>query len=258
MRIVNNLAPLASTARNQPLNNWLKDSTTTPSHFGQELMEFLEVPLFDDDLFKLNIRLAFDLLFTILVVWVAYKPDQKRMNYVFMFMLMNIMVFFICFTLKKLDLGLGMALGLFAIFAIIRYRTNSIKVKEMTYLFIVIGLAVINALSNKQTSYAELLYVNSAIFVITLLMERSWSRRIADIQSIIYDKIDLLRPERRGDLISDLRLRTGLDINQVDIKRVDLKKQLAQIVIYYKTQTLHPNDQNPTPPDHGDSTHNKV
>ena len=153
-------------------------------------MEFLEVPLFDDDLFKLNIRLAFDLLFTILVVWVAYKPDQKRMNYVFMFMLMNIMVFFICFTLKKLDLGLGMALGLFAIFAIIRYRTNSIKVKEMTYLFIVIGLAVINALSNKQTSYAELLYVNSAIFVITLLMERSWSLRIADIQSIIYDKID--------------------------------------------------------------------
>lgn len=203
-------------------------------------MEFLEVPLFDDDLFKLNVRLAFDLLFTILVVWFVYKPNQKRMNYVFMFMLMNTMVFFICFTLKKLDLGLGMALGLFAIFAIIRYRTNSIQVKEMTYLFIVIGLAVINALSNKQTSYAELLYVNSAIFVITLLMERSWSRRTASSQSILYDKLELLRPDRRVDLISDLCLRTGLDINQVVIKRVDLKKQIAQIVVYYKDSNASP------------------
>ena len=97
-------------------------------------MEFLEVPLFDDDLFKLNVRLAFDLLFTILVVWFVYKPNQKRMNYVFMFMLMNTMVFFICFTLKKLDLGLGMALGLFAIFAIIRYRTNSIQVKTWDFI----------------------------------------------------------------------------------------------------------------------------
>ena len=203
-------------------------------------MEFLEVPLFDDDLFKLNVRLAFDLLFTILVVWFVYKPHQKRMNYVFMFMLMNTMVFFICFTLKKLDLGLGMALGLFAIFAIIRYRTNSIQVKEMTYLFIVIGLAVINALSNKQTSYAELLYVNIAIFVITLLMERSWSRRTASFQSILYDKLELLRPDRRVDLISDLCLRTGLDINQVVIKRVDLKKQIAQIVVYYKDSNASP------------------
>ena len=203
-------------------------------------MEFLEVPLFDDDLFKLNVRLAFDLLFTILVVWFVYKPNQKRMNYVFMFMLMNTMVFFICFTLKKLDLGLGMALGLFAIFAIIRYRTNSIQVKEMTYLFIVIGLAVINALSNKQTSCAELLYVNSAIFVITLLMERSWSRRTASSQSILYDKLELLRPDRRVDLISDLCLRTGLDINQVVIKRVDLKKQIAQIVVYYKDSNASP------------------
>ena len=118
-------------------------------------MEFLEVPLYDDDLGKLVVRLAINLVFLFLIVRVAYHAHQRQMAYVFTFVLMNVMVFFICFTLKKLDLGLGMALGLFAIFAIIRYRTNSINVKEMTYLFIVIGLAVINSLSNKKTSYAE-------------------------------------------------------------------------------------------------------
>ena len=203
-------------------------------------MEFLDIPLFDDDLFKLNIRLAFDLLFTLLIVYVAYHANQKRMSYVFTFIMMNIMVFFICFTLKKLDLGLGMALGLFAIFAIIRYRTNSIRVKEMTYLFIVIGIAVINSLSNKKTSYAELLYVNLAIFLVTIAMERLCCNRNLQSQSIVFDNLDLLRPERRPDLISDLKNRTGLDVKSVQIKRIDLQKKNGQIIVhYYDPGPLH-------------------
>lgn len=203
-------------------------------------MEFLDIPLFDDDLFKLNIRLAFDLLFTLLIVYVAYHAHQKRMGYVFTFIMMNIMVFFICFTLKKLDLGLGMALGLFAIFAIIRYRTNSIRVKEMTYLFIVIGIAVINSLSNKKTSYAELLYVNLAIFLVTIAMERLCCNRNLQSQSIVFDNLDLLRPERRPDLISDLKNRTGLDVKSVQIKRIDLQKKNGQIIVhYYDPGPLH-------------------
>ena len=196
-------------------------------------MEFLEVPLFDDDLFKLNIRLALNLIFTLLVVCIAYHRNQKRINYVFTLVMMNLMVFFICFTLKKLDLGLGMALGLFAIFAIIRYRTNSIRVKEMTYLFIVIGLAVINALSNKQTSYAELLYVNLAIFAVTMVMEHFCSNRNTQSQNIVYDNIELLRPDKRTELIADLHNRTGLNIHNVQIKRIDLQKKNGQIVVYY-------------------------
>ena len=135
-------------------------------------MEFLEVPIFDNDFFKLLVRLAINLVFVFLVVIVAYHRHRKTKNYVFTFLLMNIVVFFICFTLKKLDLGLGMALGLFAIFAIIRYRTDQIKVKEMTYLFIVVGLAVINALSNKKTSYSELMFTNAFIFGAAFMLER--------------------------------------------------------------------------------------
>jgi hypothetical protein len=196
-------------------------------------MEFLEVPLYDDDLGKLVVRLAINLVFLFLIVRVAYHAHQKQMVYVFTFVLMNVMVFFICFTLKKLDLGLGMALGLFAIFAIIRYRTNSINVKEMTYLFIVIGLAVINSLSNKKTSYAELLFVNLIIFTTTMFMEQLFSMRRLRSQTILFDKLDLLKPDQRADLLTNLKDRTGLDVQKVEVKRIDLQKKNAQIVVQY-------------------------
>ena len=203
------------------------------THQGLKYMEFLEVPLYDDDLGKLVVRLAINLVFLFLIVRVAYHTHQKQMVYVFTFVLMNVMVFFICFTLKKLDLGLGMALGLFAIFAIIRYRTNSIKVKEMTYLFIVIGLAVINSLSNKKTSYAELLFVNLIIFTTTIFMEQLFSMRRLRSQAILFDKLDLLKPDQRASLLANLKDRTGLDVQKVEVKRIDLQKKNAQIVVQY-------------------------
>lgn len=198
--------------------------------------EFLGVPLFDDDFYKLLVRLTIDLVFVGLVVGVAYHWHQKNKTYVFTFLLMNIVIFFICFTLKKLDLGIGMALGLFAIFAIIRYRTDQIRVKEMTYLFIVVGLAVINSLSNKKMSYAELLFTNVFIFASTLALEGMFLKRrnvkLAS-QDLIYDKIELLRPDSKSELISDLSSRTGLGVERVDIKRIDLKKGTAAIVVRY-------------------------
>lgn len=223
-------------------------------------MEFLEVPLFDDDLFKLNIRLAFDLLFTILVVWVAYKPDQKRMNYVFMFMLMNIMVFFICFTLKKLELGLGMALGLFAIFGVLRYRTDTLRTKEMTYLFMLIGLAVINSLSNRKTSYVELAAVNSFILIAALINEAVLSRILSNDKTdeveaeapqidtrkngdngggkpkkttVTYDRLTLLGKASRDELIADITERTGFEIVKIQVTKVDLKESLATLTIWH-------------------------
>ena len=150
---------------------------------------------------------------------------------------MNIVVFFICFTLKKLDLGLGMALGLFAIFAIIRYRTDQIKVKEMTYLFIVVGLAVINALSNKKTSYSELMFTNAFIFGAAFMLERmQMVPAIVKLKSqdLIYDKIALLQPDRNEELVADLKARTGLDAKRVDVKKIDLSKGTATIVIRYE------------------------
>ncbi|TWU35333.1 hypothetical protein Q31b_54290 [Novipirellula aureliae] len=136
-------------------------------------MEYLEVPLFDDDLFKLGVRFLFNLTFLFLLMWLAIMPGLKsKSEFAFSAVMMNIMVFFICFTLKKLEIELGMAIGLFAIFGVLRFRTDAIRTKEMTYLFILIGIAVINSLSNKKTSYAELILVNFVILIGSILMER--------------------------------------------------------------------------------------
>lgn len=199
-------------------------------------MEFLQVPLFDDDIYKLMLRLVINLVVLACVVGLCYHRHQKSRQFLFTFVLMNVMVFFICFTLKKLDIGLGMALGLFAIFAIIRYRTDAIRVKEMTYLFIVIGIAVINALSNKKTSYAELAFTNAAILVVTYLFEVVLHRGKSDKlprQEIVYDRIELLHPIRRDELLADIEKRIGLPATRVKVDKIDLKKDQANLTIFY-------------------------
>ena len=192
-------------------------------------MEFLEVPFYDDDLLKLFVRFAIDLTVVSFLVLLIYRRYQRERTYVFAFFVMNVLVFFLCFTLKKLDLGLGMALGLFAIFGILRYRTDSIQIKEMTYLFLVVGIAVINALSNKKTSYAELAFANAAILLTTYLLEFATTVPKLQSHSMVYDRLDLLRPENKAQLIADLRERTGLDVTDVVVKKIDLSGQSATI-----------------------------
>jgi len=221
--------PVVAAAENQP--------TTSEVVRTWKDMEYLGVPVFDNDIYKMVVRFAFDLFFLSLVVLVSYCPHHKNnQRYVFNFLIMNVVVFFICFTLKKLELELGMALGLFAIFAIIRYRTDQINVKDMTYLFVVIGLAVINALSNSKTSYIELVFTNFAVFMATLLLERALIQpkkiRLAS-QDVVYDKLELLKPENEATLKSDLFARTGIQPERVEIKKIDLQKGTASIAIRY-------------------------
>ncbi len=202
-------------------------------------MEFLEIPLFDDDVYKLLVRFAINVVFLALVVGVSYHLHQKNYRYVFNFLIMNVMVFFICFTLKKMELGLGMALGLFAIFTIIRYRTDAIAVKDMTYLFVVIGIAVINALSNKKTSYTELMVTNFIIFGATYLLELALARppkAKLRTREVVYDKLEMLHPGNEEQLNADLKLRTGIEPVRVDIKKIDLQKGCASISVRYEAE----------------------
>ncbi len=168
-------------------------------------MEFLEVPIFDDDLYKLLVRLAINLFFMILVVRLTVLPNQRDREFAFTAVMLNITVFFICFTLKKLELGLGMALGLFAIFGVLRYRTDTLRTKEMTYLFMLIGLAVINSLSNRKTSYVELAAVNSFILIAALINEAVLSRILSK------DKTDEVAAE--GDEAEDDVAATVWDVD---------------------------------------------
>lgn len=201
-------------------------------------MEFFEMPIYDDDFLKLLIRFAINCFVVLIVVGFCYNRHQKSKPFVFTFVLMNVMVFFICFTLKKLDLGLGMALGLFAIFAIIRFRTDSIRVKEMTYLFIVVGVAVINALTNKKTSYAELAFTNAAIIAVTYLFERILKTPKLSKQDIVYDNLELLKPDSRQELFLDIEKRTGLVVERVKLSKIDFQKGSAAITVSYENPEL--------------------
>jgi hypothetical protein len=204
-------------------------------------MEFLEVPLYDDDLWKLLVRFLINAVIVTIVVFFSYFQHKKSRPYTFTFLMMNVMVFFICFSLKKLDLGLGLALGLFAIFAIIRYRTDAIQVKEMTYLFIVIGIAVINALSNKKTSYSELMAINLIIISSTFLLERVLVNKKMAKQTVNYDRLDLLRPDQRTALFDDLQNRIGIRPIDVKVGRIDLGKSSANLTLYVDDNGLDDN-----------------
>tara|TARA_B100000963_G_scaffold99456_1_gene85969 strand:- start:412 stop:810 length:399 start_codon:yes stop_codon:yes gene_type:complete len=129
---------------------------------------------------------------------------------------------------------MGFALGLFAVFGILRYRTEAIPVRQMTYLFIVIGISMINALANKSISIIELVFTNGIITLITYTIDRVWFQSLELTKSITYEKIDLILPEKEEELIEDLKLRTGLNINSVKVGKIDFLRDTAQVTIYYK------------------------
>ncbi|MGB5554113.1 MAG: DUF4956 domain-containing protein [Flavobacteriaceae bacterium] len=196
-------------------------------------MEFLDIPLFDNDFYKMIVRFTINLVFLTLIIRGLYYRNSKRKDYVFTYYMISIIVFFLCFTLKKYELDLGMALGLFAIFGIIRYRTDSIGIKEMTYLFIVIGISVVNSLANKKMSYAEILGANLIIVMAIGLIERVWLLKHEVSKQIIYEKIENIHPKNMDLLKEDLERRTGLHINKISIGNIDFLKDTAVITIYY-------------------------
>lgn len=128
---------------------------------------------------------------------------------------------------------MGFALGLFAVFGILRYRTEAIPIRQMTYLFIVIGISMINALSNKSVSIFEVLFTNGLITLITYLIDRLWFQTIEEKKNIVYEKIELIKPENKQELIEDLKERTGLPIHEVKVEKIDFLRDTAAVTIYY-------------------------
>ncbi|MGY8940222.1 MAG: DUF4956 domain-containing protein [Flavobacteriales bacterium] len=197
-------------------------------------MELLGIPLFDDDFYKMIIRFLLNLFFlTAVVKFIYYKRSQKK-EYLFTFYLIGIVVFFLCFTLKKYELDLGMALGLFAIFGILRYRTLPLEVREMTYLFVVIGIAVMNGLSNKKMSYAEIIAANSIIVVALYTLERYWARTEVFSKEVLYETIENIRPENHDKLKEDLEKRLGVTVTHFEIGNVNFLRDVAKITVHYK------------------------
>jgi len=198
------------------------------------MIDFLNIPLFDkEDFWDLVVRSIFNLGVVLLLVrWLYYRITPRK-EYLFTYILISVVVFFMVFLLENVGVELGFALGLFAIFGMLRYRTRQIPIREMTYLFLVIGVSVINALANRRVSYAELLLTNSVIVLVTYLLEKVFLMKTETKKLIFYEKIELIKPDVRNELIADLKERTGLDIHRVEIDRIDYLRDAARIYVYY-------------------------
>jgi apolipoprotein N-acyltransferase len=199
----------------------------------QEL-SFLGLKVINPELFlELILRFSLNLIVVLFIVRYLYYPVTRRKDYLFSFMLISLSVFLLCILLESVKLQIGFAFGLFAIFGIIRYRTNAIPIKEMTYLFVLLGISVINALANKKISWAELLFTNLALVTIIYGLEKLWLLKHESSKSIVYERVDMVTPQKREDLKKDLEARTGLKINRIEIGRIDYLRDVARIVIYY-------------------------
>ena len=197
-------------------------------------MELYGIDFFDlEDFSKLLFKFGINFIFLIIIVRLIYYRVKDDKDYVFTYIMFNILTFFICFLLRKVPMQMGFALGLFAVFGILRYRTEAIPIRQMTYLFIVIGISMINALSNKSISIFEVLFTNGLIALITYLIDRLWFQNIEEKKSIVYEKIELIKPENKQELIKDLNERTGLPIHEVKVDKIDFLRDTAAVTIYY-------------------------
>jgi len=199
----------------------------------ESLAEMLNLTLFDNDFYSLLLRLGINFIFITIVIRYIYYPIAKRKDYLFTYFLIGTITFFLCFGLKKLDIDTGMGLGLFAIFGIIRYRTDAIEIKEMTYLFVIIGLSVVNSLASNKISLAEMGTINVSVVLLTYGLEYVWMVKHETRKTIVYERIELILPENQIEMMADLKLRTGLPINRFEVGKINFLDDTAQVRIFY-------------------------
>jgi hypothetical protein len=186
-----------------------------------------------EELTGLALLVSIHMLFVFVLVRLIYYPIAKRKDFLFTYFLFSISIFMMCYLLESVKVEMGFALGLFAVFGIIRYRTDAIPIKEMTYLFIIIGMSVMNALINKKITLAELFFANSSILALTYGLEKVWLLRHESQKLIVYERIDLIQHGKRAELIADLQTRTGIKINRLEIGKIDFLRDTVVVRIYF-------------------------
>ncbi|MEO8087069.1 MAG: DUF4956 domain-containing protein [Bacteroidota bacterium] len=198
---------------------------------------FSTFEMFDKLSDKFFWRLLIDVISMIVLVRFIYFRIYRKKDYLFTFFLFNIIIFIITYLLNKVDMSMGAAFGLFAVFSMLRYRTEGITTKDMTYLFIVIAMGLITAVS--KGTYFELIVIDFILIAFTYALDGNWLVRNEMAKNIIYENIDMIKPENHLLLMEDLRKRTGLDIHRFSVNRVDFLRDVANIKIYYYEDTLH-------------------
>lgn len=184
------------------------------------------------------IRFSFNLFIAFVIIKLIYHRDHKGNDFVFTYFMFNTLIFFFAYILGNLDINMAFGFGLFAVFAILRYRTDPIPIKEMTYLFIVITIGVINALSGNQVVFIELLFANVTIVLLTFLLERHWVNNLPDnglsSKTVVYNNMEMIKPENHQALIDELAQKTGLSIVSCKIGRLNFVENQVNVKLYYK------------------------
>jgi len=187
----------------------------------------------EKDVVDINMKFFWNLLIDIatmlLIICFIYYPKARQMENIFSFIMFNLVIFMLTFVLNKVKISMGAAFGLFAVFSMLRYRTEGISVKDMTYLFIFIALGLISAI---QLEYYELAIVNGVIFVFTFILDGRFLFRECS-KLINYENVELIKPENREQLLDDLKKRTGLNVHHYIIEEINFLNDTAHIKIFY-------------------------
>lgn len=176
---------------------------------------------------------ALNLLVALVIVRLIYYPSTQDKGYVFTFLAFNTIIYFVMSLLTSVEIGVGVGFGLFAIFSVLRYRTDEMPIREMTYLFIIIALPVMNSVLMSSSDFLIMALANLVIVAVLFVLEHEWGFHYEMSQKITYEMIELITPENRPRLLADLRERTGLPIKRVEIGKLDFLKDSAEIRIYY-------------------------
>ena len=177
------------------------------------------------------VRLVIDLVTMVILVRLVYHAIYKKKDFFFTFFLFNLIIYVLTYMLNKVELSFGAAFGLFAVFSLLRYRTENISPKDMTYLFIVIAIGLITSVS--KGTYLEIALLNLFIIVFVYALDGNLLIKNEMVQIIQYENIQNIKPVNHGALIEDLKNRTGLDIHKIEIEAIDFLKDTARIKVYY-------------------------
>ena len=169
----------------------------------------------------------------LIIVRFIYYPRTKDKRFVFTYLTFSTVIYFVVSLMANITIGIGVGFGLFAIFRIVRYRTEPIPVREMTYLFVLMSLPVMNSSGMLQTAWRQLLIANAVIALVLWLLEKEWGFEYQLPRHVVYEKIELIQPSRQAEMVADLEARTGRKVERVEVGKIDFLKDTADLRVYF-------------------------
>ncbi|MES2587391.1 MAG: DUF4956 domain-containing protein [Bacteroidota bacterium] len=192
----------------------------------------LDTTLFTNiNILEFGLRLLINFVSCFILVRLIYYPAYKNREFFFTFTIFNLLIFLIIFLLQKVEMSTGAGFGLFAVFSMLRYRTEGLSMKDMTYLFLVIALGFITAVGPGE--FWQVGLINGFILLLTYFLESSLLLKKEHSKIIQYENIELIKPELSEELKADLELRTGLKISRITIDRIDFLRDTALLTVHY-------------------------